>query len=498
MKSEQQFEVEQAVQTAAQQGAGHIAQLEAALAAQQGGPQLNIPTQTSGVNWERSIFHCLGCVTQNQQLLDGWTTSSKDKWKRECMTNFENKAKENMRRKLRLVNCGIKSEQIDNFITNFVAFGQIFAAVIKFSELFWNFSSKPSMASGDQALEISTKIRTEMEQNMAAARVWKTGEPVPAAIDEMTQELKLSYTSRQRQFSAKALMMHVDRQVCNSMFCKSKIDKFPTEFPEFVSPANRQESMLRAYYQPGAAQHRLWRNALSNVAQHVSPDAPTTKFILFTFFKANFPELNAIVCDDPSKPVPEPDAKCQRTDECPAEVEQQELEGDEADDDSNFDDVDTKEFDQQFLSPEDAAALDTVRPLIAEAAVEDSKMVMALVLPFAFPVPVLAKAVDMTSVPEGAAAHSLPRTPPTPLVKVLMTKWDSFKGLAKLAAVTHKSIAAFNQWKDDNASTWAALHNFYKETSEIFSQSADDGAPVAEPISEYLEACNAKRRPETL
>ncbi len=172
------------------------------------------------------------------------------------------------------------------------------------------------------------------------------------------------------------------------------------------------------------------------------PDAPTTKFILFTFFKANFPELNAIVCDDPSKPVPEPDAKCQRTDECPAEVEEKELEGDEADDDSNFDDVDTKEFDQQFLSPEDAAALDTVRPLIAEAAMEDSKMVMALAFPFAFPVPVLAKAVDMTSVPEGAAAHSLPQTPQTPLVKVLMTKWDSFKGLAKLAAVTYKSIAA--------------------------------------------------------
>ncbi len=38
------------------------------------------------------------------------------------MTNFENKAKENMRRKLRLVNCGIKSEQTDNFITNFIAF----------------------------------------------------------------------------------------------------------------------------------------------------------------------------------------------------------------------------------------------------------------------------------------------------------------------------------------------------------------------------------------
>ncbi len=54
----------------------------------------------------------------------------------------------------------------------------------------------------------------------------------------------------------------------------------------------------------------------------------------------------------------------------------------------------------------------------------------------------LAKAVDMTSVPEGAAAHSLPQTPQTPLVKVLMTKWDSFKGLAKLAAVTYKSIAA--------------------------------------------------------
>ena len=58
-------------------GASTIEQFQAQLEASGTVPNLVVPLQTQGVQWDRFVFHCQGCTLQNKVLYWGWTASPK-------------------------------------------------------------------------------------------------------------------------------------------------------------------------------------------------------------------------------------------------------------------------------------------------------------------------------------------------------------------------------------------------------------------------------------
>ena len=221
---------------------GAIAQYRLALSAQAGGPQFNVPGTSQGHSWERFIFHCKGCLVQNEQLLKVWATTVKADWERESQTNFENKSKEHIRRCSRIAESGISNEQLGTFTSSFEAFSMVLPGIVKLNEAYWGYLSRPTVANGDMALEKAVAIEKELNESTKAAGVWKQGQYKPPAQQELMQDLKMSYACRECVFSPKAIMLHVDADLCENLLpCwKSRCPLKPTQISWLLHTASNR------------------------------------------------------------------------------------------------------------------------------------------------------------------------------------------------------------------------------------------------------------------
>ena len=485
-----------AVTAVAAAGGGVLAQFQAQLLTTQGGPAVNVPTQQQGIAWDRFLFHCNGCTSQNASLFKEWTLSPKQDWKRDGQTKYENKARDNSRRADRIVQCGLKTTQLDTLLECFGAFGNIFPAIVKLNDSWLEYLSKPSLANGELALEKVTNLLTEISACEGSRSWWKGGERIPPLQKQSLQELKLCATSRQKPFQPKIFLLHMNHEICVNLLPAHITNEFAEAHSEWVAPANRQEELLRSYWMPHLFQYRLWTYGFKVIGDYAKPDVPTLKDIITSFFKCIFAKEFKCIADSDKGRVPttsaepagsaEPAAKRQRTEASDGQ--------DESEDDSNFDNIDCDEFDQELWSPEERGELATAKVLLSDAAVQDAKLVCATVWPLNFGTDALAKVVAMIK-PE-------PTSDKTQFVQALMSKCDAFKQLGKLAVSTHTSWVEFCDWVKTTSVTWTALDKFEKETDDILttsgSQAEENHGNIVQSITVWSQAATERRRFETL
>ncbi len=471
-------------------GGGLVAQFAAQLAAQPGGPSITIPSATQGVQWDRFVFNCAGCVTQNEQMLSGWTLSTKSTWKREGQLNFENKARENIRRKARLSESGEHNAQNDSYIDNFAAYSAIFPAVVKLNDTWWQCLSKPSLNNGDLTLEMVTKVLDEMLKNEDARPVWRGGEPIPPGQLQGLQELKLSWTARSKPFSPLNFLQHMNSELCLTLMSPTLLKKFPEDFPEFVAPANRSDEMVRKHWIPERFQERLWDYGFRMIGQHVCPDVKFLTWIMYTFFKTTFTEeFKHVILEDPNK-TSEPRAKRQKTGELAADAEGNDNAGG-SDSDSNFDDVDIAEFEDDFNAGPVASqgGAPPPRVLLSDSLKEDGKLICSAIWPLNCDSRTLSKLVSMIE-PEA-------KVPQTPLVKSLMSKCPAFKTLGTLAISTHQNMVAFESFVKEGTLTFDAFEKFRAETTQAVEKCTPEQTcqkTVVQVVSKWSsEMCDKKR-----
>ena len=458
-------------------GASTIEQFQAQLEASGTVPNLVVPLQTQGVQWDRFVFHCQGCTLQNKVLYWGWAASPKSDWKREGQAKYENKARENLRRKTRLVNCGLQDDQLDSYKKQIAAYGCVFPAVVKLNDCFWEYLSKPSIQNGDIRPEKVTTLVAEMVGLEEGKHIWRIGEARPPLQVACLQELKLCYTSRMKPLSAQNMLLQMDASTCRVLMPDVATRKLPEDFPEFFAPVNRQDNMLRKFWTPGKFQYRLWVYAFKNMGQHSNLDVGALKDALFIFFRHIFKDELAGLKVEENTPAPGP-----AEDAAPAVKAAEPSDGaaDEDDDDSNFDECNGLDEFELNAGADAAPDPSTKHEFIEAEANSDAKLVCACAWPDRFGIDVLRRLVSMVE-PEAKVAQ-------TPMVSALMTKSAAFKELAKIAVARYKLLQQFQDWCDKSTNTWASFEKFWFDTMALVTK------PTSTPTAITAWSTTAKER----
>ena len=397
---------------------------------------------TVGTAWDRFVFNCGQSIDQSHNLLKDWSISGPRDWLREPSKKLEAKGEDDGTRYRKIQSSNTADPAVLRQGDLLGLFEVAFTGVCALNDLFSQYRAKQTLSLGDVTLAEVTRICTALNANQSLQEVWENGAWRPLLQQQMEQELKLAFTSREEPLCVPNMIAHMSSDASHAICSDRAVIRYPTEYMEFMPQADRKPEALRSFWCPGKFQYRLWAHALRMLMTHAVKDRASCMKVFHALFKHPLKkELELVFFADPS---------VQTLPAVQVEGEASDSDGDV--DFINIDDEAVDALDAEVLGTEDKAAAVQAKFFILPEVIHEAKLACSLIWPFHF-LEELDEALAVAEAPTGT----------NPFIQAL-GRFDLFNSFKTDAKKVGDQLKGFQKWCEDHQVTFTAFDKLAART----------------------------------